>query len=73
MPDANARRLEYLSKFSPAASAQNAASVGAALTQRFASRMIIFFVRQASLLRPLSQAGKLQLAKVNTLPVTPQP
>lgn len=58
-------RMEYLSKFSPAATHQHTASVGSALTQRFAARMVMFFVRHASLLKPLTQAGKLQLAKVN--------
>ena len=59
--------MEYLSKFTPAANPQNSGSVGAALTQRFASRLLVFFVRHSSLLRPLSQAGKLQLAKASSL------
>jgi len=39
-------------------------SYTAALVERLARRVLAFFVRHAALLRPLSQAGKLQLAKV---------
>ncbi|CAL8469379.1 g8920 [Coccomyxa elongata] len=55
-------RVEYLSKFSPPPSSSTA-SFGGALTERMAGRILLFFMRHASLLRPLSQAGKLQLAK----------
>lgn len=55
-------RLEYLSKFMPAPS-PHVHSFAAALVQRMASRVLIFFVRHASLLRPLSDTGRLQLAK----------
>lgn len=59
-------RVEYLSKFSPPPSSSTA-SFGGALTERMAGRILLFFMRHASLLRPLSQAGKLQLAKVSRL------
>lgn len=57
-------RVEYLSKISPAP-ASNAGSFGGALVERMAGRILVFFMRHASLLRPLSQAGKVQLAKVS--------
>ena len=59
-------RLEYLSKFMPAPS-PHVQSFAAALVQRMASRVLTFFVRHASLLRPLSDTGRLQLAKVGCL------
>ncbi len=59
----NGHRAEYLNKFSPAASAA-AVSFAGALVERMAARVLVFFVRHASLLRPLGQAGKLQLAQV---------
>jgi len=43
-------------------------SYTAALVERLARRVLAFFVRHAALLRPLSQAGKLQLAKVPVRP-----
>ena len=62
------RRIEFLSKFSPVPS-PNVPSYTAALVERLARRVLAFFVRHAALLRPLSQAGKLQLAKVPFWPV----
>ena len=56
-------RIEYLSKFNPSPS-PTVPSFASLLTQRLASRVLAFFVRHAALLRPLSQQGKLQLAKV---------
>ena len=59
--------VDLLSKFSPSpspGSAAAAASFAGALVERMAGRVLVFFVRHASLLRPLSQAGKVQLAKV---------
>lgn len=35
------------------------------LVERMAARLVLFAVRHASLLRPLAQAGKLQLAKAS--------
>lgn len=57
-------RVEFLSSFTPAPGA-GAASVATPLVERFAARLLVLFVRHAALLRPLSQAGKLQLAKVH--------
>lgn len=66
---ANAR-VEYLSKFSPppsgptsSAASGGGLTVARSLVERLAARLLLFFVRHAALLRPLSQAGKLQLAK----------
>lgn len=59
--------MDFLAKFSPSpspGSAGAAASFAGALVERMAGRVLVFFVRHASLLRPLSQAGKVQLAKV---------
>jgi hypothetical protein len=63
------RRVEYLSKFSPAPST-NPASFGGQLVERMAARVMVFFMRHASLVRPLSSAGKVQLAKVLSPPHT---
>jgi len=38
-------------------------AVSRALVERMAARLMVFFVRHASLVRPLSRPGKLQLAK----------
>ena len=62
-PHPAACRVEYLSKLSPSP-ASAVPSVGRALVERMASRLLVFFVRHAALLRPLGTAGKLQLAKV---------
>lgn len=65
-------RVEYLSKFVPAPATASTvtapamgriSSVATALSQRMASRILTFFVRHASLVKPLTQAGKLQIAK----------
>lgn len=56
-------RVEFLSKLNPSPSSL-VPSVGRALVERMASRLLVFFVRHAALLRPLGQAGKIQLAKV---------
>jgi len=55
-------RSEFLSKFVPLPSPNVPSCVGA-LVERMAARMLIFFVRHASLVRPLGHMGKLQLAK----------
>lgn len=55
-------RTEYFSKFVPAPSANIPSCIGA-LVERMAGRTVIFFVRHASLVRPLNQAARLQLAK----------
>ena len=56
-------RAELLSRFVPRPSPA-APSFAGALLERFAARLLVFFVRHAALVRPLSQHGKLQLAKV---------
>ena len=56
-------RSDYLSQFHPAPSPQVPSFVSA-LTERMACRVLVFFVRHASLVRPLSNDGKLRLAKV---------
>jgi conserved oligomeric Golgi complex subunit 5 len=63
-------RIEFFSKFVPpptigisSSSSSNSSSVARALVERLASRILIFFVRHAALVRPLSRSGKLQLAK----------
>lgn len=56
-------RTEYLCKFSPPPSMAGPSSVPRALLERMASRLLVFFVRHAALVRPLSRPGKLQLAK----------
>lgn len=60
-------RVDYLSKFVPpptlGGSKLAGPSVAGVLTDRMAARTLIFFVRHAALVRPLSRVGKLQLAK----------
>lgn len=56
-------RSDYLSQFHPAPSPQVPSFVSA-LTERMACRVLVFFVRHASLVRPLPNDGKLRLAKV---------
>ncbi|KXZ51911.1 hypothetical protein GPECTOR_11g39 [Gonium pectorale] len=55
-------RAEYLGRFVPPPSPAVASCVGS-LVERVACRLLVFFVRHAALLRPLSQEGKLQVAK----------
>ena len=61
-PPPPALRSEFLSKFVPPPSPTVASPV-AALAERMACRTLSFFVRHASLARPLSPRGRLQLAK----------
>lgn len=56
-------RMEYFSRFVPTPS-PSLPSFAGALLARMAARIFVFTVRHAALLRPLSQPGKLQLAKV---------
>lgn len=51
-------RSEFLSRFVPPPSPSMPSCVGS-LVERMACRLLVFFVRHAALLRPLSQAGKL--------------
>ena len=59
-------RREYFARFNPPIAtgmASETMSVPRALAERMAARVIVFFVRQVSLIRELSRPGKLQLAK----------
>ena len=51
-----------MSKFIPTPS-PTVPSVGSSLAERAAARLLMLWVRHACLLRPLSEQGKLQLAK----------
>jgi len=55
-------RTEFLVKFTPVPSPA-IPSVGGALAERLAGRLLVFALRHAALARPASQAGRLQLAK----------
>ena len=55
-------KQEYLSKFIPVPS-PNVPSCASSLVERMAARLLMFFVRHASLVRPLGPVGKLQVAK----------
>lgn len=59
------RRWEFLGSLGGAGGGQ---SVASALVARLGCRVLLLFLRHACLLRPLSQAGKLQLAKVPSDP-----
>lgn len=59
-------RAEFLSRLLPRSA--SAASVGTefictGLVRNLASRVLIFFIRHASLVRPLSESGKLRMAR----------
>eukprot|EP00250_Pteridium_aquilinum_P008386 c17905_g2_i1 orf=280-2844(-) len=60
-------RAEFLSKLLPAnpasATSLKGESICANLTRRIASRVLVFFVRHAALVRPLSESGKLRMAR----------
>uniref|UniRef100_A0A061QRR0 Conserved oligomeric Golgi complex subunit 5 n=1 Tax=Tetraselmis sp. GSL018 TaxID=582737 RepID=A0A061QRR0_9CHLO len=55
-------RTEILSRFSPPPSA-GSQTFASALVQRMASRILVYFVRHASMIRLLGHAGKLRLTK----------
>jgi hypothetical protein len=55
-------RTEFLSRFTPPPSPNHNTFISA-LVERMACRVLVFFVRHASLMRGLSQAGKLRLTK----------
>lgn len=59
-------RSDYLSRFVPPPSPNTPSCVGA-LVERMACRVLLFFVRHAALLRPLSQAGKLLVGAVRVI------
>lgn len=60
-------RTEFLSKLLPASSMSGTSlkgeSICANLTRKIASRVLVFFIRHASLVRPLSESGKLRMAR----------
>ncbi|KAK8941897.1 hypothetical protein KSP40_PGU012215 [Platanthera guangdongensis] len=55
-------RNEFLSKLIPASSPRSE-TICTGLVGRMASRVLISFIRHASLIRPLSESGKLRLAR----------
>lgn len=60
-------RSEFLSKLLPPSSSHfvsvSGESICARLTRKMAARVLTFFVRHASLVRPLSESGKLRLTR----------
>ncbi|KFK41211.1 hypothetical protein AALP_AA2G099800 [Arabis alpina] len=59
-------RREFLSRLLPSAATANTAgteSICTRLARQMASRVLIFYIRHASLVRPLSEWGKLRMAK----------
>ncbi|KAF5189726.1 Conserved oligomeric golgi complex subunit [Thalictrum thalictroides] len=60
-------RSEFLSRllasFSTHARSMGAETICTTLVRRMASRVLIFFIRHAALVRPLSESGKLRLAR----------
>nr|CAB3465413.1 unnamed protein product [Digitaria exilis] len=55
-------RSEFLSKLLPSSSSRSE-TICTIMVRRMASRVLIFFIRHASLVRPLSEAGKLRMAR----------
>ncbi|KAK8931432.1 hypothetical protein KSP39_PZI016932 [Platanthera zijinensis] len=55
-------RNEFLTKLIPASSPRSE-TICTGLVRRMASRVLISFIRHASLIRPLSESGKLRLAR----------
>ncbi|KAJ0256014.1 Conserved oligomeric Golgi complex subunit 5 [Hirschfeldia incana] len=59
-------RKEFLSRLLPSAASANTAgteSICTRLARQMASRVLIFYIRHASLVRPLSEWGKLRMAR----------
>lgn len=58
-------RTEFLSRLLPSANATAAGTetICTQLVRSMASRVLIFFIRHASLVRPLSESGKLRMAR----------
>lgn len=59
-------RSEFLSKLLPPPSSSSVVrseSLCTQLARRMASRVLIFFIRHAALIRPLSESGKLRMAR----------
>lgn len=55
-------RSEFLSKLLPSSASQSE-TICTRLVRRMASRVLIFFIRHAALVRPLSESGKLRMAR----------
>ncbi|PON89724.1 Conserved oligomeric Golgi complex subunit [Trema orientale] len=58
-------RSEFLSRLLPSKNSPNtgAENICTRLVRSMASRVLIFFIRHASLIRPLSESGKLRMAR----------
>ncbi|KAJ4772572.1 Conserved oligomeric Golgi complex subunit 5 [Rhynchospora pubera] len=56
-------RSEFLSKLLPASSASRTETICTSLVREMASEILVYFIRHASLVRPLSEAGKLRMAR----------
>ncbi|KAF3336814.1 conserved oligomeric Golgi complex subunit 5-like isoform X1 [Carex littledalei] len=56
-------RREFLSKLLPASSASRSEAICTRLVREMASEILVYFIRNASLVRPLSEAGKLRMAR----------
>ncbi|KAL0320477.1 UNVERIFIED_CONTAM: Conserved oligomeric Golgi complex subunit [Sesamum radiatum] len=58
-------RAEFLSRLLPSSGASSAKTetICTRLVRSMASRVLIFFIRHASLVRPLSESGKLRMAR----------
>ncbi|KAL9229884.1 hypothetical protein vseg_005301 [Gypsophila vaccaria] len=59
-------RSEFLSRLLPSsknAAATGSESIATKLARGMASRLLMFFIRHASLVRPLSESGKLRMAR----------
>ncbi|KAL5538089.1 hypothetical protein UlMin_046064 [Ulmus minor] len=58
-------RSEFLSRLLPSTKTTNASAenICTRLVRSMASRVLIFFIRHASLVRPLSESGKLRMAR----------
>ncbi|KAG0451252.1 hypothetical protein HPP92_026327 [Vanilla planifolia] len=55
-------RNEFLSKLLPSSSSRSE-TISTGCVRRMASRILVFFIRHASLVRPLSESGKLRMAR----------
>lgn len=56
-------RNEFLSKLLPSSSTSRSETICTSLVRRMASRVLIYFIRHAALVRPLSESGKLRMAR----------
>lgn len=56
-------RREFLSRLLPTSATVGSETICTRLVRSMASRVLIFFIRHASLVRPLSESGKLKMAR----------